>query len=287
MHPFLQRLLHEPLLHFGLLAAVVFTLDEWPRRNDADAQSISVSADFVRWLSDSRTRGTGRTPSRQELEAIVDQHIEEEILVREARRLALADGDPIVRRRIAQKMRFVLEDHRVADPTDDVLQQHLESHAERYRTQSSLRLTQVFLGSEPPSASTLFAARRALTDDPNARVGHPLAMGRDLGDLTEAETARLFSKSATELLAKAPIGTWIGPIASRFGHHLVRVEDRSAARLPQLSQVRNRVQTDVRNARRSRALASEMARLRAKYTVDIEWPHAVTTDAVATAEAPR
>ncbi len=53
----------------------------------------------------------GRPPTGRELRRLIDEAVRDEILYREALRLSLDRDDPIVRRRLAQKMTFMLEDN--------------------------------------------------------------------------------------------------------------------------------------------------------------------------------
>jgi hypothetical protein len=60
-----------------------------------------------------------REPTAQELDALVDDEVREEILYREALALGLDRNDEIVRRRMAQKMQFLAEDVAAArEPTE-------------------------------------------------------------------------------------------------------------------------------------------------------------------------
>ena len=269
MNAVFRRIRREPLVHFGLLATVVFFVDAWPRRNDVGPNVIEVSATFVRWLAESRAR-TGRAPSPAELDALIAEHIDEEILVREAHRLQLADGDPIVRRRIAQKIRFLFEDQASALPTDDALQRHLDAHPQRYQVRPALHITQAFLGPDVPSPSALAQAKRALKQNPRAAVGPPLPIGRDLGMTSINVIAHLFSQETAAQIASAAHQTWIGPVKSRFGYHLVRIEGRREARLPTLAEVRDRVHADFLEADRQAAFEAEMDRLRSAYSIRVE-----------------
>lgn len=58
----------------------------------------------------------------QEFNALVEQRIQQEILYREALALGLDKDDAIVKRRMAQKMRFLAQDMAAArEPTTDEL----------------------------------------------------------------------------------------------------------------------------------------------------------------------
>ena len=66
-------------------------------------------------------------PTPAELEGLIEAHIREEVLYREARALGLEQDDTIVRRRMAQKMEFLFEDLApLAEPTEEELRVFLE-----------------------------------------------------------------------------------------------------------------------------------------------------------------
>jgi hypothetical protein len=57
------------------------------------------------------------------------------LLAREARSLGLEDNDVIIRRRLAQKLSFIIDDTtRRAEPTEHELQQYYEANARRFRS---------------------------------------------------------------------------------------------------------------------------------------------------------
>lgn len=68
----------------------------------AGARARQLHADFVEQF--------GRAPSRQELDAFVQQAVDHELLEREARRLGLDLGDGSIRARLVRKMRVVSAD---------------------------------------------------------------------------------------------------------------------------------------------------------------------------------
>ena len=112
----------DPLVHFALLAAILWGAhllfadgeDEEARR------TITLDAAFVDGLEARAVGRTGRTVDRASVERA---WIREEVLVREARALGFDRGDPVVRRRLVQKMEIWLasseadEDGEVDDAT--------------------------------------------------------------------------------------------------------------------------------------------------------------------------
>ena len=107
----LRRLVSEPLLQLLVAGAAIFGGYALLSPSGARAsRAIVIDAEFVRSLSRGLARRLGHAPTRAQLERAVERHVEEELYVRGAVALGLARGDAIVRRRLAQKMRFVAED---------------------------------------------------------------------------------------------------------------------------------------------------------------------------------
>jgi parvulin-like peptidyl-prolyl isomerase len=71
-------------------------------------------------------------------------------------------------------------------------------------------------------------------------------------------------------LEKLPLDTWVGPISSAFGQHLVRVSSRTAARIPPLADIRAAVAREWENERRTASLAENDKALRQRYEVVID-----------------
>jgi hypothetical protein len=122
----LRRWLRAPVVHFVLIGGLLFCLSEARRLSDniprdgqppsakppsADTRAAIVfSAARVRQLQADFMDQFGRSPSRQELDAFIQQAVDNELLEREARQLALGLGDPSIRMRLVQKMRAVSVD---------------------------------------------------------------------------------------------------------------------------------------------------------------------------------
>jgi hypothetical protein len=127
----MMRVLKEPLVHFLLAGAVLFGAYAWiirtPERPTAyKTVQVQVSAGDVRWLTENWTTQLQRPPTRDELRGLITDYLNEQLLAREARALGLEDNDVIVRRRLAQKLTFLIDDTaRRAQPTEQELQQYM------------------------------------------------------------------------------------------------------------------------------------------------------------------
>jgi hypothetical protein len=74
------------------------------------APIVRITVADADWLQEMLARQWRRAPTDEELVSLVADHLKEEVLARKARELQLDLGDTIVRRRLAQKMAFLLED---------------------------------------------------------------------------------------------------------------------------------------------------------------------------------
>ncbi|MDP1866229.1 MAG: peptidyl-prolyl cis-trans isomerase, partial [Bradyrhizobium sp.] len=106
----IKRLLREPLLHFLLLGAVLFAAHGFLSRSSAGGPgSIVVTQVQIESMARLFARARQRPPSDSELEELVRGHVREEVFYREGLALGLDRDDPVIRRRVAQKLEFVIE----------------------------------------------------------------------------------------------------------------------------------------------------------------------------------
>src|ERR1041384_3598808 len=123
---------NEPLLQFLAIALVLFAAERLIKGPEqrTDAQSITIATGRVEQIADSYRLLSGRLPSRAELQAPVEDFLDEEIDYREAIAMGLDADDTIVRRRMRQKLEFLAEDAEASEePSDAQLAEWLQSHA--------------------------------------------------------------------------------------------------------------------------------------------------------------
>jgi len=239
------------------------------------SHTIELSAADVEALRQDQRRRLGTEPTPSEDAALVERYVDDEVLYREALSMGLDRGDIIVRRRLLQKMEFLLEGlHPIAEPTDAELDAYLAAHADRYRTPARIDLTHVFVSRDRHGAeaeATALALREQLVagGDP-AALGDPFLRGRELRAQSEQDLAGIFGPAFARAAAELPAGTWSRPVTSSYGLHLVRVNARSAAELPPLARVRAAVQHDWGEEKRRAARAAALADLRKRYVVRVE-----------------
>jgi len=272
-------ILSQPLIHFVAMGALVFAVHAvWQRvqpRRSADAPLV-VSAATVEALRSGLARDLGHAPSTTELESAVDAYVDRELLYREARRLGLGDGDPIVRRRLIQKMQMV---HEATDgrplPTDDELRAFVIANPKRFSDVPRVAFDQLFFSSRtrsdaPGDAVAVLATLHDGTSE-SAGLGDPFVHGRRFEGRSRADVAAAFGADFANALFEAAPGSW-QVIESAYGTHLVRLDDAPRLQSPSFESVRNRARADLLEQRKAEARVSALERLRHEDAWEVRWP---------------
>ena len=267
------RRLRDPLVIFVVLGVGVFALDHWLESGAEERRVIEVTGGQVERLGARWMAQWGRPPTGPELQALIEEAVDEEILYREARRLGLDREDAIVRRRLAQTLTFILEDAGdTAAPSADAVEDYHARHAERYRRPRRTTFDHVFLSADRRAdpagdAAALLREIGAAGDGAWKQLGDPFMLARAYADRTDPEIAGLFGTGFADAVAALPAGSWKGPVESTYGMHLVRVHDRTASRAPALEELRDRVVADLREEHRREQSRAAYRTLRNDYEV--------------------
>ena len=270
--------LSEPLVHFLALALAIFAGYALVGADAGERQeSIVVTALKIEQMATLFAKTWQRPPSADELKGLIDDHVKEEVLVRQALALGLDRDDAVVRRRLRQKMEFLnTADAEALEPTDAELGAYLAINADAFRINGMLAFEQVFLNpqrrgdrAEQDAGSIL----EALLSDPAADrslLGDATLLPPELPLSDSVSIAQTFGTDFAEALDEAPLGRWVGPVASGFGLHLVRVTERVPDRMPSLDEARDAVAREWTNARRKELEDQRFSELLKGYAVTIE-----------------
>jgi hypothetical protein len=92
----------------------------------------------------------------------------------------------------------------------------------------------------------------------------------EVSDASLADVRRTFGEIFADSLLDLPVGEWVGPVASGYGQHLVRIERKEEARLPEFAEARAAVERDFRTQRTRELKDAFYESLRRRYTVTFE-----------------
>jgi hypothetical protein len=267
----IARLLREPVLHFLLIGIALFVAYGQLAPPPDGGARIVVSQAIVDNIAREYEARWFRPPGEEELAKLIEAHVRDEILYREGVALGLDRDDPVIKRRVRQKLEVIAEEQLARDaPTDAQLAEFLEKNPERFSRPGTVSFEQVFF---PATATTaeLEAARTAAAHgvDP-ARLGQSSMLPPRADAAPLDLVARDFGAEFAAALVKLPPDTWTGPVGSGFGLHLVRVTALTPSAVPPLDEVRSAVAREWEHERRLASLAENYARLRGEYEVVIE-----------------
>lgn len=272
----MTKLLKEPLIHFLIVGALMFAAYSWinPTAAGPDDRTIEITPGTVQRLQDAWSRQWRRPPTQQELDGLIEDHIREEVLYREAIALGLNRDDTIIRRRLAQKMEFLSEDlGTLMEPGDAELREFFAERQSAFAEPARVSFTHVYFSPDQRGAGAFADAELVLAELQAANIvdagerGDRFLMQLRYDSLTERDAAQLFGSDFAEQVFELPVGDWQGPVESGFGWHLVRVTDRVMPRMPDFDSVREEVRREFDYERQREVRAATYKALRSRYEV--------------------
>ena len=274
-------LLREPLFLFLLVGALLFglyTLVSNQSQDSGEALRIQVTAADIDQLRAGWERQMGRPPFPEELQGLTDNFIREEVLVREALALGLDRDDAVVRRRLVQKMDFLVEDLALLNkPSEADLSDYFEQRPEFYRAPPRISFTHIYFSPDRRGETAKSDAERALNqlagpEQPPPRapeLGDPFMLQDAHSLQSPQEVSQLFGQSFADALFGLAPGPWQGPVESSYGLHLIQVSEKIEGQLPDMSLVHDQVLQDLLRERREEAQAQAYEVLRKRYEISI------------------
>ena len=280
--PFMKKLIREPFIHFLFLGAAIFLAHHFVSgRADNQPGKIVITQGDITSIVIGFSRTWQRPPTREELDGLIRDRVREEVYYREAVAMGLDRDDPVIRRRLQQKLQFVTDDVAApSEPTDAELSEYLKTHADVFRVDRWLTFDQVYLdptkhgkGIAQDIDKLLTQLRQHGSDDIDlSSLSDTFLLEHRFEAAPITEIAKQFGDKFVTKLADVPLGQWFGPVESGYGVHLVFVEKRTEGRLPKLDEVRNAVQRDWTNARRLESNEKFFQSLLKHYEVLVEKP---------------
>jgi peptidyl-prolyl cis-trans isomerase C len=274
------KILKEPLFHFLLLGAVIFVVYFMlnPAADNAGNQ-IRVTQGDVERFKQVFQKQWQRQPTTEELQGLIRAHLKEEVLYREALAMGLEKDDTIVRRRLAQKVEFLITDITVPTDVDDKeLMTFYEKNATRYTRATRLSFRHIYFNPDIRGERTMDEANATLhtLQSTNAGMNVPDNYGDrymlplQFESAAEDEVARAFGRDFAEQLVQLEPGRWQGPVRSGYGVHLVYIKQRVASSVYPFNEVRERVKNDYLFDLRQTRNEEVLEKLKARYKIIVE-----------------
>jgi hypothetical protein len=258
------------------LFSVLNPLPDRPDRPDRPDQ-VRVTEQKIQQLNTIFSQKWHRQATTVELKNMIDEYVLEEMYYREALAMQMDKNDSVVRRRMRQKMEFLMTDmSQSLHPTEVQLQAYLDQHSRDFELDARYSFQQVYLDPD----------RHHDLEKQINRIGAAIKRGDPVtGDATvlpKTFTNRKSSRIKAVLgevfvlelskLEMGLLGKWQGPIGSSYGLHWVKLEKFVAARQPALIDVCAEVEREWRHEFRRKNRAEVNQNLLKKYSLVIDWP---------------
>ena len=278
----LPAILREPLVHFLLIGLGLFLLYGRVATEGSDSRTIEITGARVDEMARQFQAVWSRPPTVSEMQGLIDTYIHDEVLYREGLAMSLDADDPVIKRRVRQKVDVISEEiGNQQAPTDAELNDYLANNSDDFRRAPILSFEQVFFSGDAPADVVERQSREALArlneGAAPASVGQATMLPATVTLMPADLVARDFGEEFTKRLESLPLNVWHGPIASGMGAHLVRITGRKPSELPPLAAIRPQVQREWENQRRERNRAEAYQAMLKNYRVVID-PAAATAD---------
>jgi len=269
----MKNFFKEPLLHFLLLSFLLFIAFDFLNPEETESKVVEISAGRVAQLQQRFQKISQRPPSVEETEALVRNYALDEIYNREARALGLDKNDSVVKKRLRQKMEFMLQDTIPQQTERDELDAFFRQNQGKYRVESRFSFEQAYvsLDRDHTELKGLVEQLKTVAASGEKPLGDDSLIPTTVNSASESEIARKFGQRfLNELLALKKNSSWQGPVQSGLGLHFVKINSFEEGLLPALDTVHDKVLNDWKYQKSSEARLTFENELLQRYDVRVE-----------------
>jgi hypothetical protein len=264
--PWRPSWLREPLLHFVALGGLLFGIDHILIGRANDPHTIVVGADVDREAIETFKAIRGHDPSAEELVALRQVWLDNEVLYREGLALQVDKGDTAIRERVIFKALSVVDSNVKVPPADDnVLRKWFEAHRNKYDEPPRYDFDEAVLSGDNSEAAVRQFVKALNDGTPgDAKAGLRVFKGRP-----EANLVQSYGSELAKALMACQSGTWY-PLHTKDGWRAMRLDTITPAKPAVFEVLRGVVFHDWTDATASEQRTAAVRALTRKYNVKRE-----------------
>lgn len=204
-----------------------------------------------------------------------DSELDDAVLVEQGRQLNMHLTDEVIRRRLLQVMtQLIIAGARLDEPSESAMKAAFDARKNTFREPARVGFSHVFLGEVSQEEAAIILQQikaNALPPSEAILLGKAFLSGFHFASSTWQEVnSRLGREFTAALQAASPgqaVKSWLGPMASVYGQHLVYVETFTPERDQRLDEVADKLRWDLKTEAEEQAVENAVAEWMAGYEV--------------------
>lgn len=269
--------MREPLLQFLILGTILFVVvTQCEQHANRASREIVVDIERVNLMIVNYTKQNGHIPSKEQVDALIENYILEEIMYREALKMGLDQDDEIIRRRLAQKFQFIQSDlAELRNPTEEELKKFYADHPDYFQDDARVSFSHIYFSTDNSSDS--IAKQRAIQILAESKLGHlthtpekgdRFPLQYDYTDQSNLDIRQNFGdKPILDTLFYGKLKTWLGPAHSGLGWHLVYILNRKDVTTNPYPEIRDEVKAKFMEDQKAEQNKRDLEKLVGKYSI--------------------
>jgi hypothetical protein len=255
----------EPLLHFVVLGALLFAIDHIFISQVEDPRTIIVGADVDAEAARVFKAARGQDPSAEELNALRQVWLDNEVLYREGLALEVDKGDTAIRERVIFKALSIVDANvKLPSVDDQILRSWFEKHRDKYDEPARYSFQEAVLADD----TSEFAVRSFVVALNTGTPGDTKAGLRVFKDRPLANLVQSYGPAFAKALEESRAGVWQA-LQTLAGWRAMRLDSITPAKPAVFEPLRAVVFQDWKDATASEQRTAAVRALAKKYKITV------------------
>lgn len=263
------------ILIFGItLSLILFIVFGLKSPTEEDRQVIIGDADLAQIIA-SWERTWKRLPTKEELNGLLENHVKEEILYREALNQNMDKNNAMIKRGLVVQMNMLAESQaQEKNITKEAIKAYYDLRKDRYMSEPRYSFTQIYFDRSQPIAELEKIRENLNTNNtsPNSKelpgIKGMLPSTFEMARFSEVK--RALGEDFSVQLEEIQPNNWAGPVTSGFGLHLIYISEKHAPEPLPLEAVRDEILNDLSYEEATAAKELFYTEIRQQYDVVYE-----------------
>ncbi|GAA4311479.1 hypothetical protein GCM10023115_32880 [Pontixanthobacter gangjinensis] len=263
------------ILLLGSCLAAILLIVFGPKTPGVEDKKVLIGNADVAQLIASWNRTWNRMPTEEELSGLLDNHVREEILYREALNQKFDENNSLIRRGLIVQMNMLAESQAQEKPvSEEAIKAYYDLRKDQYSSSPKYTFTQIYFDNSESEESISKIAQRLNTKNvkPDAEdlPGKKGMLQQRFENADDYNLRRVLGEDFPQKLDGLELNSWEGPISSGYGWHLVYITEKTPPEPLPLEAVRENILTELQYEEAQAAKEQFYTELRQQYDVVYE-----------------